>query len=744
MRSYDDLAAELAEEQQAEIGGNLTQPTTPERRSEAVRLAEVAELPVPAVEENLEEVRQTFDNPYDQHAEELRETEVTQRLAANPDLGPAAADSLQEMGIFEKLLIHQGRRFVKGIRTHQLGELGMQGLENDGLTREQTERLEHLEQTTPQDLGLFENENPIVELAGFVSGAVAEQLPIWGLMLFESKEEIAKGASAGAVTGAVLAGTPTAGAAAPVGAAGGAAIGAAGGAKIGFVGQSFVLEGGHAWLEYSRMKDEDGNPMDPDIARGAAAFAGLGAAALETVGFERVIRANPLGERVVKLMTRGGAKKLMKDPLARQAFKKFGERIAEATVVEGITEGAQELIVDLVGVAATEVAEGEFETDSLVEMLSNAWEAVKQGMAGGGGIAIGPAAVGYVTDRRAETRAIRGAEQLKELADTAKNTPLAERLPQVFKAQLAEIREQYGEHTETLLERDQLEQFFQEAGLEPDQVAERMPALAESMAEAAIAGTEVVVPYEELVSELARMDGFENLIPNIRINADGFTARQAEQMATEREAVLAEWQELAAREEAAEAASATPAGRVYEDMYHQMIAAGRSVQEAEAGATLHAEAAVAAAARMKVDAWDWYRGSNLRVGQDLTGEPRGATYDRFDAILDNLRAGAYPSQYGMYGQSLTEWIRAEGGLIDEGGELAARDLAGPGGLIRAGKRAMTLETAHQRAIEAHGDQGAHDREGRTRAGRRLRLRRGRVHARGVLAGRELWRPPGDD
>ena len=677
---------------QSNIEGNLAQDTTPERRSQAIRLARDNGVPVDMAERNLDrlsdEDKAWMDNV------SAQPPEVTRAALEDPELGPAIKDDVESFNFTERMLLDTIQRFRKGLGVARMGEIGT-AMMNGTATTQQLSDLETIraELESPYMQTDYGFENPVLDVGMFISGAVAENVPIMGHMLWEAKEEAVTGAIAGTLMGAA-ASAPTAGAGAVVTAPGGAAIGLGVGLKVGMSKAAFELEAGNAYLEYIAMKDKNGNAMDPNVAKGAAITVGLANAALELVAFERLARTVPGMDKVMGKFSREGMRKLMGNSTARSALARFGGNVASVSAVEGITEMAQETLTILGGVAAGELEPGEYDHISIVDALKQVGHAGLQGAAGGGGISVPTAGATALLEFRREQAANANLEKLVKLGEMAKDSAVAERLPEDFRNHLLRVRDVHGDGTQTLVPLATLQAFFQQAEMSEADVQARMPELWTAMEEAELTGVEVNIPFEELGAELARMDTFDALAPDIRITAEGITARESEQLATDREAVYEEFAELAGREEAHEGS----ANRVTDDVRTMLEEAGVAPSVAEQQSILHGEFWKRVGERFGRDPFEMYTAyAGLSVGRIKAQVLEGQGFDRSDAIIGRLREGRYPTQQEMFGASLTEWLRANGGLLDEGGELAARDATS---LMRNGQHAMTFEEAHQRLIEA--------------------------------------------
>lgn len=694
LQLFEDLTLSDADE----LSGNLAQDTTPERRAEAITVSREQGLDVGTVERNLDSPMLKKEHVDFFENLETWPPQATTELLKDPALGPAVKDDIDNLAWWERHAMHGADRFNKGQKLLELSDLAGKALAGT-ITQEEENRItlleEQMQHFEEKDYGF---EGPLMETTAFIHGAVLENLPILGHIMWEAQDEALVGAMAGGTT-AAIAGQLGPQVAAPeelITVPAGAAIGYGTGLKLGSARAAYHLEANLAFNEYRKMEDKDtGETMDQDIARGAAIVVGIANGGLEMVAFERLLKTVPGMEKIFTRFTRGGMAKLMENSTAKSVLARFGANVAKVGLVEALTEGGQETFTILGKIAAAEAAPGEYDTGTMDEHLTQVWDSMKHGAAGGAGIAVTPAGSRAYLELRGERIARENLAKMERLATMAKESATAERLPSDFKEHLLRVRDVHGEDTQTLIDVARLTQFHQMNDMTDLQVREAMPQIWANMREAELTGEEVVLPFEELGAELARMDGFEELAADIRVTAEGLTAREAETLAADREKVYEEYAELAGREEAHEAA----VDRVFEDVQTQLVEAGVTPAVAEHQATLHAEFWKRAGERFGRDPFTMYSSyAGLSIKRSMLELQDGAGFDRSDAIIGRLREGDWPTQQEMFGATLTEWIRKAGGLKDEGGELSARDLGGPEGLIRA--KGKSLEEIHELAIEA--------------------------------------------
>lgn len=679
-----------------EMSGNLVQDVDAETRAKAIKLSRDKGLDVLTVERNLDSQLLNDKSIAIMQGLTVQPGEATQELVKDPIRGPAVRDDIENLSTAERFMASGGNRWAKGRKLIALSYYGEKAMDRTITPQERVEMEFIQEQIQAMGERDYHLEGPLLETAAFVHGAVLENLPILWNTMVAAQDEALMGASAGAVLGAAASVPTTAGAASPLTASVGAGIGYGTGLKMGSAREMYRLEGSLAYLDYEAMTDkETGELMDKDVALAAATIVGVANAGLEMVAFERLMKTIPGMDKLMTKFTRGGMKTLMENSTAKHALARFGVNITKVGIVEALTEGGQELFTILGGIAAAEVAPGEFDTGTWEEHTTQIWDSMKQGAAGGAGLATPGSGVKAFGELRAERIAKENVAKLEELGRMAQESLTAERLPDDFKAHLMRVRDIHGEGTQTLVDAARLTDFYQMADLSDAQVQERMPEIWANMQEARVTGEEVVIPFEELGAELARLEGFEELIPDIRVTAEGLTSRETDALVADREKVYEEYAELASREEGHEAAS----NRVQEDVRTMLEEAGVTPEVAEHQSKLHGEFWKRAGERFGRDPFEMYKSyAGLSIQRSMLELQDGAGFERSDAIIARLREGKWPTNQEMFGASLTEWLRKSGGLLDEGGELSTRDLGGPQGLIRA--KGMTLEQAHEAAIEA--------------------------------------------
>lgn len=289
---------------------------------------------------------------------------------------------------------------------------------------------------------------------------------------------------------------------------------------------------------------------------------------------------------------------------------------------------------------------------------------------------------------------------VKSLTDTAATSKLRERMPERFKQYLDSVTAG-GPVENIFVPADRFATYFQDAGLDPAVEASKLGV--QNFAEAQLAGTDVVIPTSEFVTQLSGTDHLQGLWNDLRFNQAEMTLREAQEAQANRGDQQID-DETLARMTGAGAGDRTG----FEEVKQQMLGelAGRfDSSTAEAYATQYAAAITTLAERAGTTPQELHARYDLRVNMPM---PEGlrSMLDRvdidLDPMLDRLRAGDIPSARRAFGASLSEFIR-EGGGLRESGESRHMDEAAerlPGQRKFARKDGMAIDMALEAAVEA--------------------------------------------
>ena len=260
---------------------------------------------------------------------------------------------------------------------------------------------------------------------------------------------------------------------------------------------------------------------------------------------------------------------------------------------------------------------------------------------------------------------------MQSLGDKAAASKLRQRMPEKFR-DLVDAITKDGPVENIRIPAQSFATYFQSVGVSPAEVAAQVGA--RNYHEALVSGTDVVIPTGEYAAKIAGSEHHAALIPDIRLRDGDLTAREFEAYKQEREQTdkgLAE----AAQAEAAQAAGGVQQ-RIEEDIRNKLLAVGFAPATAEAYAAATSAPLVNLASRAGVDPMALYERYGFDINRPMPEvlTRSGKADANLIGLIERLRAGEIPSDEQVYGQRITDFLRAKGGVRDVGGDLKSRDL----------------------------------------------------------------------
>lgn len=327
-----------------------------------------------------------------------------------------------------------------------------------------------------------------------IMGQVVRALPSSGHVFVQSLPAAAQGGMIGFVGGSAF---PVVGNAA--GAIGGFGLGS----TVGSVGPSFKLNSAEAYEEFSAMRDENGNPIPPDVVRAASIAYGLVATGLDTFAFSKELKL--AGIKPGKL-TGSGIKELLMQKPVRDGLQELVERLGPAAFYEGTTEGMQAIAQYMVGKLAQAVTTSEtgtdFKGDNLVEVGKGVLnEATVGAITGSVVVAPGASVMAYEQQQLANQATARE-KYLKALAE-GPDSKLKAELPDKYR-EYAEHLTKGGPVENVYITASAFREFFQEQGLDPDEAARELGLPEGEIARALAEGGEIKVPMADYLTKVVK------------------------------------------------------------------------------------------------------------------------------------------------------------------------------------------------------------------------------------------------
>lgn len=497
---------------------------------------------------------------------------------------------------------------------------------------------------------------------------MGQQLPIMATITIDTLDEIAIGAVSGAAIGAGV-GATAGGVGALPGAVTGLGIGITRGALIGGVTSAARLERGLAYDELLGMG------LDEEEARWASHLVGAANGALELTGIGAVTKRIPGFRSLQKDVVGGVIASTLSKPTFRHAAARATLMYGEGVATELATEVMQEATLMAAGeiLKANERDRGNMAPEMAKMTSGEFWDRVGEiashtfyGVALIG--AAGPATNLYSDSKRSWQAKQLGAawDAMGEAAsgsETRKNAPSKYR---EFVEQLT------GKHGNILIEARRFIDYFQEQGMDPEEVAISVGVSAEDLGAAEVGGLDISLPVGQYLEKIAPSEHHKALSRDLKSHSDQMSHNEAEAFDKHLKQTMKTMLEEAAVEDPTAAAEDAKAIEIYKQ---DLIKAGMSPEAAEHKSQL-AVGITNMARRAGKDPMTFF---NERFGGIVatTNAQMRVEKEDFDVYvdpyLDRIRAGDMPQQRDIFGPSVVDRMKALGGLAPDA-ELDARDI----------------------------------------------------------------------
>lgn len=514
----------------------------------------------------------------------------------------------------------------------------------------------------------------------------------------EGATGLAIGASGGAVVGAI--GGPLAPATVPAGAAVGGLLGLRVGMTAGYMNSLYKMSVSDVYSDLEDVRDEQGNPIDPTVARYASLIAGLPITGLETLAMGKVIKLIPGADKLVGMVGKEQMKKLLIKPSVREAFKDFGKKYAGAVITESSTEGIQKFVSIITREIAKDSSGQDFKpydktqmNDDIKSIINESVEAFK-GMVVLGALGAGPKTISTYRDIKQSQK---NEQFMRSLGENLSGSTISSKSPESVKSYIEYLKKD-GDIQNVYIPVDAWEKLFQ---MDSAKAATEILGSPDQYAEAKAVNGEIIIPLETYAEKLAGTAFHEQLIPDITFKLGEISARQAD-LASKNISNDIE-KDVANIEGGYKADDSTR--KVYNDVLGQMLGIKVTRQEAERVATLESQRQATRASILGVDPWELWQERPKSFLREIPDVLKNKEVDMIlDPLLDQLRAGKEIKQKEIFGTSLVEFLKEKGGLLDQGGELSSMDVdverkRSAKKLVQS--KGMTLDNAAELAAE-HG------------------------------------------
>ena len=475
----------------------------------------------------------------------------------------------------------------------------------------------------------------------------------------KSTEAAAFGAGAGGLVGF------GAGSAFPVvGNVAGGTAGIVAGGVTGAANYAYDMERAGAFLELSRVRDLNDQPIDRRTIKAVANGIGVVNAVIESASDVVLVRMVPgvkslmgkLGPDAAKVELRRRAAEALRNPTTRQIIGQAAMKIGGMASVEGIEEFAQALM----GAGGREVAQAasgqQFKDDSLSDDVKQASDEAMRAFRGTLLMMSPVGALHYSTARQQQARVQQNKAFFEALSGAVTDSKAHQRLPEKTR-EFIESLKQDSEVKEVFIDADRVNQYFQSKGLDAGAVMEQVmgPEGADQFQQALALKGDMIIPIEVYAEKLAGTEHHQGLAEDLRLRQGDESEREfkiSEANLSQDEKVLRDMAEVAHQRVAED----EPAQRVFHDMYGEALAAGASPSQASAWAAIEAARYRTRASRIEgADAYSLWReegGINVRRPlPDVLAQYQGSE-PRVDSLLNAMRERKIPME--SPGKALTE------------------------------------------------------------------------------------------
>ncbi|MBX3502790.1 MAG: hypothetical protein KF889_25375 [Alphaproteobacteria bacterium] len=272
--------------------------------------------------------------------------------------------------------------------------------------------------------------------------------------------------------------------------------------------------------------------------------------------------------------------------------------------------------------------------------------------------------------RNEATATVAGLERFDKTMGDLPNNPLAQRAP----GALGEFVGEVAPDAKVYLPAEKVVEFFQSLPPDEAEALVRRMGIDEQVKAAIAVGGDVVLPMADYAQHIAAAGFHEYFKEDLRLTPGGMSLVQARDFEATYQSFLETEGARIGREAVAEAKAATPGQQVFEDVVQKAQDAGFTPDVARQYAALYAARYQARGARLGTDAMEAYRRSGLELRRVMPDTIARVPPDQMDLLIDAWRKGkAAASQRKLMGPSLLEFVSEKGGLVDEGGDLAAMD-----------------------------------------------------------------------
>lgn len=283
------------------------------------------------------------------------------------------------------------------------------------------------------------------------------------------------------------------------------------------------MEAGLAYQEFRAMRDENGEPLDPELARYAAYAVGGANGLIEIASLRALVRAFPGGAELLSGMTRGRMRQLLLRPTFRAAMLRAIGAVGQSAVTEGVTEAAQEAVTIFAGQAAQFIDGDDFPELTPRDALERVARAGYMGFQAGAVFGSVGATTGLAYDLPRAQQGQRDAQTFEALGNAATRSRLRQSLPERFRDFVDAVTKD-GDVDTVYVPATQWMRFWQEHNVDPAEAADAIEGVGRAaLAAADAAGDDIAIPMSSYYSRLAGTPAGEAFKEHMRFHPESET-----------------------------------------------------------------------------------------------------------------------------------------------------------------------------------------------------------------------------
>ncbi|MGF1877263.1 hypothetical protein L4D77_18315 [Photobacterium frigidiphilum] len=452
---------------------------------------------------------------------------------------------------------------------------------------------------------------------------------------------------------------------------GATALGLSSGFAYGKAKQSFELQTGLAYDEFKDFKDINGQPLDDDVAKGAAFFAGAFNAGLDFVALDKLIETIPGAKNIMSGGATAVIKQALKNPTVAEGLKRFSTEYGKSVSAQVMIDAGQELVQMIAGETAKRY-QGNFENSDMAAIGDRMVEALDASLKANVVLSAPGHSMTLTGDLLKSRQAQQNKQIMQQLGNSTQQSKLHARAPEKVRELMATVKEN-GPVQDVMIPVEQWNTLFQSESVDPlSMAAEILGDDGMQYREAAATGSDIMIPLDVYTEKLAGSQYHNMLLDDMRFEPDQMTAREA-----------AAWD--ASNQQNIEQQAASIADFItqpdetqfiFDDIVGQLKNTGMEMGTAETNAIQMQSFFRTLSSRTGINAkklWSQYGPKITREMPEVLKSAGGNFDIAVDPILDRIRANDIPELSDIQGKTMLETLR-EKGIQDVGGELSARDV----------------------------------------------------------------------